>query len=153
MKWCSPLCYPAPMGVPILIFHSYWRRKCRMWGSCKYLHVLTHQHMLSFSLESSFGSSLASGISYFHAVTLNADWDDLVAPVVFIRGDEGIKIKLHWVVIAGRGLGRCRDSHPCQDVLFRGFLPRSDSSPLIKAWKKASFTCISLKLMTLLGLF
>lgn len=86
-----------------------------MWGSCKYLHVLTHQHVLGLSLESSSGSSLASGVSYFHAVTLNADQDDLVAPVVFIRGNGGIKIKLHWVVIAVRGLGRCRDSHPCQE--------------------------------------
>lgn len=86
-----------------------------MWGSSKCLHVLSHQHVLNFYLESSSGSSLASGVSYFHAVTLNADQDDLVAPVVLIRGDEGIETKLHWVVIAERGLGRCRDSHPCQE--------------------------------------
>lgn len=29
--------------------------------------------------------------------------------VLALGGDEAIKIKLHWVVIAGRDPGRCRD--------------------------------------------
>lgn len=29
-----------------------------------------------------------------------------------------MEIKLHWVVIAGRDLGRCRDSHPSQECFF-----------------------------------
>lgn len=84
------------------------------WGNYKYFHapgVLSHQQALSFSLESSYGSLLPSGVRYLQAVTLNEYYDNLAEPMVLaFRGDEAIEIKLHWVVIAEPG--RCRDYVP-----------------------------------------